>query len=379
MASQVRKRRFLARRTAVVFVGLLGIVFISWGRTVIASNHESFAARNAGWMRDNHLGFIVDRVEQVQYANDQPKSGGAPDKALIALTPVPNSVLAPSHPAPEPMPTPAVPPFPGEGMWAPAGRANADGSYGVYTTLIRPNADITTLVDFVAWIDPTLVDVQIIPGTKLPGGTWSHPSKITAAECPQTVLALNGGFRFDQSEGGWYSDGHASDNYPLVDGAASLVVMNDGTVQLGAWGKDVNPANLPNIATVRQNLRLMVDEGAVVANIDDGPTWGAKLKNSLFVWRSGYGITSTGKLVYVGGPGLTPRDLAQRLVDAGAVRGMQGDINQSWVTSNLYLDGPNGCHGTKALNVAPENGGQKSPGDRYLTSDTRDFIAILEK
>lgn len=358
------------------------VVGLSWVRSVVVSNQDSFAARNAEWMRDNHLGFVVDRVEQHQYSHDQPRNGGAPDKALIgeaAAGPARSAANpAPAQP-PAPMPTRAMSPFPGEGVWIPAGPATSTGAYGVFTTRIRPNATKTSLVDFVARIDPTLVEVQIIPGTKLPGGSWSHPPEITPSECPRAILAFNGGFRFDQSEGGWYSDRRPAADHPLSPGAASLVLMKNGTIRLGEWGRDITSRDLPKIQTVRQNLHLMVDRGAVVPSIDDGPVWGAKLKNSLFVWRSGYGITSQGLLIYVGGPGLTPRDLAERLVDAGAVRGMQGDINRSWVTSNLYQNTSNGCHGTKALDAPQANGGQRSSGDRYLTPDTRDFIAVLTR
>lgn len=361
----------------MVVVGVVVAVGVSWSRAVLVSNQENFAARNAGWMRDHHLGFVVDKVEQHQYESNQPPSGGTPDPALIAPNPTPPTTVA--NTAPVPMPTQAVPPFPGEGVWVPAGPATATGAYGVYTTRIRPNALKSSLVDFAARIDPRLVEIHLIPGTKLPGGTWSHPSMISPAECPRAILALNGGFRFDQSEGGWYSDGRAGDGHPLVDGAASLVLMKDGTIRLGAWGSEITAADLPRVDTVRQNLQLMVDNSMVVPTIDDSPTWGARLKNSLFVWRSGYGVTSDGALVYVGGPGLTPRDLAERLVDAGAVRGMQGDINPSWVTSNLYNADPTGCHGTPALGGTAATGGQKSSGDRYLTSDTRDFIEVLAK
>ncbi|MFN8052617.1 MAG: hypothetical protein U0Q22_14315 [Acidimicrobiales bacterium] len=365
------------RWVLAVVLALLVPVGVSWGRVVAASSQESIAARSAEWMRDHHLGFVVDRVEQYQYEHDQPKSGGRPAAALLRRGRSTSAVAAGTAPAP--MPTRASPPFAGEGVWTPAGPPSATGAYGVYTTRIRPNALKTSLVDFVARIDPRLVTVQIVAGTKLPGGSWSHPSEITPAECPRAILALNGGFRFDQSEGGWYADGHEAAGHPLVDGAASLVRFRNGTMTVGAWGTDIRASQLPAIDTVRQNLKLMVDHGAVVPTIDDGPVWGARLKNSLFVWRSGYGVTKDGMLVYVGGPGLTPRDLAERLVDAGAVRAMQGDINPAWVTSNLYRHTSSGCHGTKALDAPTSLGGQKSSGDRYLTSDTRDFVEVLAK
>ncbi len=123
----------------------------------------------------------------------------------------------------------------------------------------------------------------------------------------------------------------------------------------------------------------MVDDGQIVADLDQ-KDWGAQLKNSYFIWRSGYGVTRDGALLFVGGPGLQPRDLAQTLVNAGAVRGGQGDINPEWVVSNLYGVGPDGkCHGTKGLDGPEDKGGQRSSANRYLKTDTRDFIAVYRK
>lgn len=381
-----RPAKFRRRRSAVlVIVAVILVVAISWVRAITKTGPESFAALNAEWMRDNHLGFIVDRVEQYQYSHDQPKLGGAPDKSLIGVS---SSTSAPSPsapassrtaPPPAPMRTPAPTPFPGEGVWAPAGPKRPDGTFGVYTTRVRSNAKTTSLLVFVARINPAGAKIRIVPGTELPGGSWSHAPQVTAQECPQAILALNGGFRFDQALGGWYSDGHSSPDFALVDGAASLVTFKDGTVTVGQWGRDVTAKDLPRIDTVRQNLQLLVDGGAVAPSIDDGPKWGARLRNSLFVWRSGYGVTADGHLVYVGGPGLTPRDLADRLVDAGAVRGMQGDINPQWVAANLIQHDATGCHGTKGLDTTPDKGGQQSSGDRYLSTDTRDFLEVLAK
>ena len=357
------------------------VVGFSWGRAVTKAGQESFAARNAEWMRDHHLGFIVDRVEQYQISHDQLKDGGKPPTKLTTDDTPSTSPPAAAVPVqlPTPIPSPAAEPFAGEGIWTAVGPVRSDGRAGVYITKLRPNARKSSVVVFVARIDPKVAKVRIIAGTDLPGGTWSHPPQITAAECTSALLATNGGFRFDQSNGGWYSDGREAANAPLRDGAASLVTFANGTVSVGLWGRDFTKAQLGSMTTVRQNLTLMVDGGKVDPNIDSGPKWGAKLRNSLFIWRSGYGITADGKLIYIGGPGLTPRDLAERLIDAGAVRGMQGDINPEWVAANLIHADASGCHGTKGLDASPAQGGQQSSGDRYLSTDTRDFVAVFSR
>ncbi|MEZ5206592.1 MAG: hypothetical protein R2690_06340 [Acidimicrobiales bacterium] len=62
------------------------------------------------------------------------------------------------------------------------------------------------------------------------------------------------------------------------------------------------------------------------------------------------------------------------------MRGFEGDINPEWVAANLFSTGPDGtCTGTPSLEGSQDKGGQRSPGDRYLSPDTRDFVAVYTK
>jgi hypothetical protein len=123
----------------------------------------------------------------------------------------------------------------------------------------------------------------------------------------------------------------------------------------------------------------MADGGAPAPRLDTND-WGALLANTAFVWRSGYGVTADGALVYAGGPALTPGDLVRTLTNAGAVRVMQGDINPDWVVANLYsVDATGQCVGTSGLPGSADQGGFRSGGWRYLSIDSRDFVAVLAK
>jgi hypothetical protein len=85
--------------------------------------------------------------------------------------------------------------------------------------------------------------------------------------------------------------------------------------------------------------------------------------------RSAVGVDANGGMVWAGGR-LSPLDLAHALVAAGAVRGMQMDINPSWVNFNLYQQSLDGIvHGSPVY-------GATGP-DRYLSPNSRDFIAVL--
>jgi hypothetical protein len=78
--------------------------------------------------------------------------------------------------------------------------------------------------------------------------------------------------------------------------------------------------------------------------------------------------------VWAGRPALSIFDLAHTLARAGAERAMELDINSSWVQLNTYAaDASGAVHGTKAL------AGMSHTADRYLTTDSRDFVAVFAR
>ena len=93
-----------------------------------------------------------------------------------------------------------------------------------------------------------------------------------------------------------------------------------------------------SVEGVRQNLKLLVDHGKVSpdANSDVMTNWGATLGGGYDVWRSGIGITADGRVVYVYGSALAAQDVGQLLQRAGAVEGMQMDINPAWMKFDYY-------------------------------------------
>ncbi len=199
---------------------------------------------------------------------------------------------------------------------------------------IRPDAVHTSVLGALVWIDPTKVQLLEVPGTVEPGGTWPVSGTVPQDLRPRLVAAFNGGFRFKDAAGGFYSNGKAAP--ALVDGVASFVVRADGTVDVGQWGRDDHMG--PDIVSVRQNLPLIIDGGQPVAGIDDNTNnrWGDTLGSRVYVWRSAVGVRADGALVYAASNGLTAVSLADMLVRAGTVRAMELDINPNWVTFNLF-------------------------------------------
>ena len=164
---------------------------------------------------------------------------------------------------------------------------------------------------------------------------------------------------------------------PLVAGAASLVIDSAGTPTVGQWGRDVQMS--PSVASVRQNLALIVDHGAAVAGLDQNVRglWGGTLGNTILVWRSGVGVTANGALVYAAGNGLSVSSLARVLAAAGCVRAMELDINSQWTRFFSY-DSPDPAQPAAVLGTKLVPDMRSSPR-LYLESETRDFVALLAR
>jgi hypothetical protein len=244
----------------------------------------------------------------------------------------------------------------------------------MYEAQFRADPTYTSEITSAVWIDPRLMRVSLIPGRGEPGGTWAHPPSVTAAELPSIAAAFNGGFRFADARGGIYLDGQSP--VPLRAGAASVVIYRDGHIDVGTWGDEVTMT--PDVVAVLQNLVPMVDHGQIspAATYNDSRVWGSTLGAAVVVARSGIGVTADGALVYVAGPALTARTLAESLQRAGAVRAMTLDLNPEWVTFNFFgHPDPADPSRVQAAKLYPQ---MQRPATRYLSPspESRDFFAV---
>ncbi|MCL4446215.1 MAG: phosphodiester glycosidase family protein [Actinobacteria bacterium] len=332
--------------------------------------------------------FNANNRERVQTTRGRTRHVPPHPTTALPTTTVPENPAGPTGTAlGSPLPTPApltpfaTPSLPGEGSWSPAGRL-VNGVPAVYeTTLIPPSG---TQPAGIAWMDTALLSARLYSGSMSPGGgPYRYTAPIQTAQATSLVAAFNGGFVMNVAGGGYYTDGRTID--PLVNGAASLVIYSNGTVNVGAWGSDVTMT--PNVVSVRQNLLPLVAGGqpTPAASSPNWQAWGATcgatscapsvpgIENQ---WRSGVGITSNGALVYVTGPSLAPIQLAQLLVRAGAIRGMQMDINPDWDVFVTY-DPP-----TPGAPAAPSNGTKllpntvQGPWTFFESWWARDFITM---
>jgi hypothetical protein len=182
------------------------------------------------------------------------------------------------------------------------------------------------------------------------------------------VATFNSAFKLADSGGGFVYNGHTY--APMHDGIATFVRYRNGNVNIIPWSGGSTAGR--DVLYARQDLPLIVNHGRRNPNLSDGPEWGATLGNAVLVWRSAVGIDRHGNLLYAAANDQTVASLANIMIDAGAVRAMELDINAYWPSFITYRY-PGAKHPT---NLLPDM--VRSPF-RYLTPDDRDFFAVYAK
>ena len=223
-----------------------------------------------------------------------------------------------------------------------------------------------TLLSF----DQRLVELHLHSGT-IDAGTqgWRYGASIGGTELRHLASAFNGGFRLSTGAGGFESYGHVG--YALRAGLGSIVTYADGTTDIGSWHQEV-PAPGRKVASVRQNLPLLIDHGVPASNLDCPTCWGATLGGVDDPARSGLGITADGRLIWVGGEHLTVTQLAAALEAARVKRAVELDINPEWVAAYLYNHHGTGGAPSPVPALADQHG---IPGE-FLSAWSRDFFAV---
>jgi hypothetical protein len=370
-------RRLLRRRTVQVILALIAVLCIwlafSVGQALTAPGGGSLSSKLAEWARDHYLGPVVTFGEWLSYS--PPPVGGKP-KTTIAVPsgqavkfkhtkgfqPIIPAKLTPFASSPED----------GEGVWRVLETVKNEPA--IFGTFLRPDPVHTGYVAGIVSLDQRLVKFQLRPGSEDPGpGNWKAQDWIPPGTRTGLLATFNGGFKISTSGGGFYLNGQTSGT--LTNGAASVVYYRNGTIKIGVWGQDVHMTS--NVVGVRQNLKLIVDHGKVPDSVDQNviASFGATLGGGYYVWRSGLGITKGGRIIFVYGPALNVRDLANLLQRAGAVEALQLDINPFWMSFEYYKANghPSDPRPTNLL-VA-----QQQTAYRYYSVYSRDFTAVYAR
>jgi hypothetical protein len=257
------------------------------------------------------------------------------------------------------------PALPGEGVWRPAA-AHAGPEPPVLLTTFRSDPEYPRFVAGVAWIDSHRTHLAYVPGLSEPPEI-SHrgAAEVPTAERRRLVATFNGGFPLETSNAGLVYRGHTV--AAMVNGIATLVEYRDGRIDIVRWER--GPSAGPDVWFAKQNLPPIIFEGKPNPNLSDGPEWGETVNNAVRVWRSGLGIDRRGNLVYAVANYQTVGSLAEILERAGAVRALELDINEDWVSFISYRH-PGAQQPSQLL---PDI---LRPPDRYLVPDERDFFAV---
>lgn len=222
-------------------------------------------------------------------------------------------------------------------------------------------------------LDQHLLELHLHSGSTDAGAIgWRYGAQIAGTEMRHLVAAFNGGFKFTTGSGGFLSDGRVG--APLQIGLGSVVTYADGRTDIGNWGTEV-PARGRILASVRQNLPLLIDGGRAAGNVGCLSCWGATINGNVSPARSALGITASGSLIWAAGENLTVTALAQALQGAQVVRAVELDINPFWVAGYLY--GHRG--GSGPLAPVPVVAGQHGIAGEYLAPWSRDFFTVVAR
>jgi hypothetical protein len=360
------------RRWPRVVLAVVVVAALAVGGCVVdalrAPGADSVAAKLAEWGRGHGFNDEVTWLEGELYLRNQPAIGGQPPGGIpMAAGTVPHVAASTALPAVPLPPLGGKEPLPGEGSWQTV--VTVGGRPAVQVASLRPDGQHTSFVVGVLRMDPTLVRGELRPGTTDPGGTWRASSALTSHEVHNVAVAFNGGFRLtDPSHPGYFSQGRTVSR--LVDGEASLVLHTNGTADVGTWNREVRMG--PDVASVRQNLVPLVDDGALNPTCASGgpEEWGTTIGQAAFIHRSGFGVTASGVEVYVAGPALSVCTLGNILLDAGVVRGMELDINPDWVSGAYFHPQPSGA--PESFKLFPA---EKVSPQHYLKPSSRDWFA----
>ncbi len=368
-----RLRRVVLLATAICLIP----VSFSYVGAMTGRYNVSLPIESVEWLRANGGNGPVSQVEDWYYTFTAPSKGGPPLHSLpqVGVTAgLTSAQLARANRLalayrPPPIRPVIYPALPGEGVWHPAA-ANAGITPPVLLATFRSEAAYPQLVAGVAWIDSQRTRFTYVPGIQEPPVTLANrgSSEVPPGQRKSLVATFNGGFPIQSSGEGLVYRGRTI--APMVNGIATLIQYRSGKVDLISWNG--GPTVGPNVYFAKQNLPLIIDHGRLNPNLSDGPAWGATVGNAIRVWRSGVGIDRHGNLIYAAANNQTVTTLANILRRAGAVRALELDINQDWVSFITYRH----PWARSPSNLLTD---MIRPSTRYLTPDDRDFFAIYSR
>lgn len=279
------------------------------------------------------------------------------------------------------------PVLPGEGVWeCTASPRDQAGRPVVYKTFYRPSVDFPNAIVYMMVIDMSKAFMQYYVGSQEPGASLAG-SEVERDMRGRIAAVTNAMWQQRHSKGAG-AVFRGKEIYRLQEGMATLIVYNDGSVDIREWTKDI-PLGL--IRDARQLRHLIVKDGMVVREIvrkgrrEDSEVGlgfllggGGKDQDGKHFWfvahRSAFGIRQDGNLVFAIGHHIGSKDLAKALVLAGCVRGIHADANPANIVGNLYIRDSFG-NLVRKIRLSPEQ--SKYTLNRYEDGYSKDFFAFF--
>ncbi len=245
---------------------------------------------------------------------------------------------------------------------------------------VQPDRTRAYALAAVVRIDLSQTRLFIVPGTVEPVAAKNVPAFNRPGAVPPEVrmngallAAFNGGFK--AIHGGYGMKVDSVTILPPQEGIATLAVYRDGSVRMGAWGREITATN--DLIAYRQNCPLLLDAGQINPSVNDGSRkeWGYTVKNLDTTWRSGVGISRDGRfLIYAAGNSLTVESLAHALQEGGAYYAMQLDINGYYTRFVTYLPSKAGSrYSVEAVKLLDQ---MTAGPTQFLSPYDRDFFYV---
>ena len=306
------------------------------------------------------------------------------DTSLAAVPTLFPTLIPTVTPTPQPTPWQPKAPvasgvLPGEGVWS-TYLKDSEGRVVAYRTFFQPDPKRPTTIVAVVAFDLVNTRLHFVLGTNEPGlkGGPRGSGKIEPEYMKPGVIlaAFSGGFQTVHGRFGAMSDRIVA--VPPRDGLATVAIYEDGKVEMGEWGKNIQPSD--KIIAWRQNCVPVVLDGKITDKVynDKIADWGGTLDGQIVTMRSGMGLSADGNtLYYFAGPGMGVPALANAMIQVGVQNGMQMEINNFWTHFiTIYPDGTNkdGTDKWKVDPLLPDK--MDDQPARFLKDYTRDFFYV---
>lgn len=229
---------------------------------------------------------------------------------------------------------------PEDGRWQ-AVPVRATSEPVLYRTILHPDAERAYAELFVFALDLSKVSVHAVAGSvepRSPAGTKAaRPGVVPERDRERLIAAFNGGFKAEHGHFGMMVDGTVL--LAPKPRSCTFAALPDGELRIATWTALESDAS--RFSWWRQTPGCMVEDGVLHPGLrdPDSRNWGATLEGKTVIRRSAVGLSSDGRILFVGiSNSTTARALALGMQRAGAVTVAQLDVNFSYPRFLLYRE-----------------------------------------